>query len=857
MTSRRNFFKAAGALAGAAVIPSAPALAKGAAAQSAKADAPRILKGGVEVGAPLPGFDDFEITKTFHPGKSTLQEGVVMNASHWGIGRVHVKGGRIQRIEPFEKDLSPSLQLQAVAQQPYNRARIRYPMVRKSWLEKGYKAGGKDRGAEPFVRVSWEKAAKLVADEIKRVRDTYGPTSIYGGSYGWMSPGAVGNARNLLGRVLNLAGGFTGGLGDYSTGCAQVILPYVIGSNGVYEQVTGWDLICDKTELIVLWGADPLITNDIDWATTVHENADGFRRVKAKGIPVVAVNPLKPDSAEFFGDKARWIAPRPGTDVAMMLGMAYALEKAGKTDHEFIRKYTVGFEKFRAYLMGEADGTPKTPEWAAKICGVEAAAIEALAMEMQSKRTMLMGGWGIQRAEHGEQVHWMMVVLCAMLGQIGLPGGGFGFTYHYSNGGAATSEAPALPGISANPKGGDKGLKWEGTSLVSIPLARFTDCFLNPGKTIDYNGTKITYPDIRLVIWSGGNPFAQQEDTNGLLKAWQRPETTIVCDSMWTASARHADIVLPACTSLERNDITAVGSYSNIGYVAMHKAIEPQYESKPDYEIFRLIAREMGFEKDYTEGLDEMGWIKRFYEAARSESKMNGYEMPAFDEFWKAGYVWFPVTDESRRYNYLGEFRKNPIVNPLGTASGKIEIFSEKVDSYHYDDCPGHPTWLEPTEWLGGEAAKDYPFALLTSKSRYRLHSQLDSTESHNYADVEDREPCWIHPKAAERLGMKTGDIVKVTSRRGAVLAGAVLTDRVREDTVVIRHGAWYDPEEPGEIGSLDVHGCDNVLTIDIPSSKLANGNVANSTQVKVERWTDELPRVRVWSQPETAEADD
>ena len=291
MTSRRNFFKAAGALAGAAVIPSAPALAKGAAAQSAKADAPRILKSGVEVGAPLPGFDDFEITKTFHPGKSTLQEGVVMNASHWGIGRVHVKGGRIQRIEPFEKDLSPSLQLQAVAQQPYNRARIRYPMVRKSWLEKGYKAGGKDRGAEPFVRVSWEKAAKLVADEIKRVRDTYGPASIYGGSYGWMSPGAVGNARNLLGRVLNLAGGFTGGLGDYSTGCAQVILPYVIGSNGVYEQVTGWDLICDKTELIVLWGADPLFTNDIDWATTVHENADGFRRVKAKGIPVVAVNP--------------------------------------------------------------------------------------------------------------------------------------------------------------------------------------------------------------------------------------------------------------------------------------------------------------------------------------------------------------------------------------------------------------------------------------------------------------------------------------------------------------------------------------------------------------------------------------
>lgn len=579
--------------------------------------------------------------------------------------------------------------------------------------------------------------------------------------------------------------------------------------------------------------------------------------MKAAKIPVVAVNPLKPDTAEFMGENARWIAPRPGTDVAMMLAMAYELETTGAVDREFIRKYTVGYDAFRPYLTGEKDGTAKTPEWAEKICGVKADEIRALVREMKAKRTMLMGGWGIQRAEHGEQVHWMMVVLAAMLGQIGLPGGGFGFTYHYSNGGAATSEAPALPGISANPKGGSTGLKWEGTSLVSIPLARFTDCFLNPGKTIDHNGTKITYPDIRLVFWSGGNPFAQQEDTNRLLKAWKKPETTIVCDSMWTASARHADIVLPAATSLERNDITAVGSYSNLGYVAMHQAIKPQYESKSDYEIFRLIAREMGFEEAYTEGLDEMGWIKKFYNAARLEASQNGYEMPTFDDFWKAGWVWFPVLVDSEHYNYLGDFRKNPIVNPLGTASGKIEIFSEKVASYGYDDCPGHPTWMEPTEWLGGKLAEDYPFALLTSKSRYRLHSQLDSTESHNYADIEDREPCWIHPAAAEKLGVKTGDVVRVESRRGAVLAGVLVTERVRPDTVVVRHGAWYDPEEPGEEGSLDVHGCDNVLTIDIPSSKLANGNVANSSLVRIKKWTKDLPRVRVWEQPETERADD
>lgn len=338
---------------------------------------------------------------------------------------------------------------------------------------------------------------------------------------------------------------------------------------------------------------------------------------------------------------------------------------------------------------------------------------------MREKRSMLMGGWGIQRAQHGEQVHWMMVVLAAMCGHIGQPGGGFGFSYHYSNGGAATSMAPALGGISANPKGGSEGLSWVGESLATIPLARFTDCFLNPGKTIDYNGKKITYPDIRLVFWSGGNPFAQQEDTNGLIKAWKRPETTIVCDMVWTASACFADIVLPACTSLERVDITSIGSYSNLGYVAMQQAIEPQYESHSDFWIYRELSKKMGFEKEFTEGLDEMGWIRRFYENAAKEARVNGLEMPSFEEFWARGYVLFPVNQDARRYNYLGDFRRNPIVNPLGTESGKIEIFSKKIESYKYDDCPAHPTWMEPTEWLGAKMAEEYPFAFATRQYRF------------------------------------------------------------------------------------------------------------------------------------------
>lgn len=763
MLNRRDLFKVAGAATVAAAVPAAGAAPS---AKEAAKTAVKKYKGGVVAGPVLKSQNELKLSRTFELGK-------------------------IERLDPVEFDKAPSLQLQAIAQQPYNAARIRYPMVRKSYLEKGYKAGGKGRGSEPFVRVTWDKALELVASELKRVREKYGSVSIYGGSYGWMSAGNLGSARNLMQRVLNLNGGFTGHYGDYSTGCAQVILPYVIGSNGVYEQQTAWEVLAEKCELLVMWGADPTVTNDIDWVTTIHENAEGMEMVKNAGVPVIAVNPLKPDAAEYFGKNCEWIAPKPGTDVAMMIAMAHELESSGKVDREFIRKFTVGYDKFIAYVLGKTDGVAKTPAWAEKICGVKADAIKRLAHLMREKRSMLMGGWGIQRAQHGEQVHWMMVVLAAMCGHIGQPGGGFGFSYHYSNGGAATTMAPALGGISANPKGGSEGLSWVGESLATIPLARF------------------------------------------------------------------ADIVLPACTSLERVDITSIGSYSNLGYVAMQQAIEPQYESHSDFWIYRELSKKMGFEKEFTEGLDEMGWIRRFYENAAKEARVNGLEMPSFEEFWARGYVLFPVDQDARRYNYLGDFRHNPIVNPLGTESGKIEIFSKKIESYKYDDCPAHPTWMEPTEWLGAKMAEEYPFALLTSKSRYRLHSQLDSTASNLFANVEDREPVWIHPDAAKKLGLKSSDVAKVTSRRGSVLAGVIVTDRIRPDTVVIHHGGWYSPEEPGEEGSLDVHGCDNVLTIDIPSSKLSCGNVANSTQVKIERWDDELEPIMAHVQPKTERADD
>ena len=158
-------------------------------------------------------------------------------------------------------------------------------------------------------------------------------------------------------------------------------------------------------------------------------------------------------------------------------------------------------------------------------------------------------------------------------------------------------------------------------------MARFADCFVNPGKVIDFNGTKVTYPEVRLVMWAGGNPFAHQPDTMNLERAWKKPETVIVTDTVWTATARHADIVLPAATAFEHADITNIGTYSNDGIVAMQQAIEPQWESKSDYWIFSQLAERLGCQEAFTEGLDEMGWIRRLYGDAQKMGERIGVKL--------------------------------------------------------------------------------------------------------------------------------------------------------------------------------------------------------------------------------------
>lgn len=840
--------------AGAAGTAAAAGISSSASAQTASSATASTARKGFDAAAkngakfapePLPIQDaqGLKLTHTFSLGESTLSEYGFITAARWGVVRGHVKGGKIMDLTPFEHDYAPSMNLEGLRELPYTPSRIRYPMVREGYLKNGPASRDK-RGEEKFVRVSWDTALDLVAKEMNRVYDNYGPSAVFGRSYGWMSTGKVNAAINLQQRLLNLRGGFIQCINSYSTAAISRILPYVVGTGD--PRSTSWEMVLKHSERVILWGADPLVTNDIDWLTTLHNGAGYFRALKAKGTKTISINPIATDTAEYLGSE--WIAPRPGTDCAMMLGMIHELVRTKKTDEAFLAKCTYGWPELRDYVMGKTDGIEKTPAWAAQECGVPAEKIVELVHDMQSHRTMIMMGWGIQRIQYGEQSHWMGFALAAALGQIGLPGGGIGTNYAYSNGGTPMAYGPFLGGISSSVKPVKAStLPWKGSKV--IPVARFADCFVNPGKVIDFNGTKVTYPEVRLVMWAGGNPFAHQPDTMNLERAWKKPETVIVTDTVWTATARHADIVLPAATAFEHADITNIGTYSNDGIVAMQQAIEPQWESKSDYWIFSQLAERLGCQEAFTEGLDEMGWIRRLYGDAQKMGERIGVKLPNFEDFWKKGYVLFDVREKDRKFVAFEDFRKDPKAHSLDTESGLIQLYSPQIAGYKYADCLGHPSYFVPSEGVNTKT-QDTPLALMACKSRYRMHSQLDGTTSHHFANIEDREPCWINPADAKTRGIESGDVVLVRNKRGALLAGAYVTDRVMPGVVVVHHGAWFAPMDVNG-RRIDVHGNSNTLTMDVPTSSLACGNIASTALVEVEKWKGELPRVYVYDQPE------
>ena len=758
-----------------------------------------------------------------------MNEGAAMTEtlSHWGRAHLQIQDGTVTGVQPVADDPAFSRISENFIGTITGKMRILQPMVRQGWLNGD---GGTARGEDAFVAVTWDRAVELVAAQLTQTIADHGNDAIFGGSYGWASAGRFHHAQSQLHRFLNVMGGYTRSVNTHSHAALEVALPHIIGSQmGMGTHHTPWELIVGHTKLFVAFGGLPLKNAQVSaGGVSRHKVGHALSAARQSGTHFVNIGPLRDDMDEALG--AEWIAPRPNSDLALMLALAFVLDTEGLADTAFLARFTSGYDRFRAYIRGDSDGQPKSPDWAAANCGLPAAQIADLARRMAGTRTMISAAWSLQRAAAGEQIAWAVVSLAAMLGQIGLPGGGFGFGYGAANR-VGNIELP---------------FNWptfpQGPNPVSrfIPVARLADMLEHPGASFDYDGGQYRYPDTRLIWWAGGNPFHHQQDLNRLHRLWKRPDCVIVQEPHWNAIARHADIVLPCTLPPERNDIGIAKAEPHI--IAMKKQLSPLGEALDDFDILRRIASRLGREDAFTESRNESDWLRWLYAGIQRATTAHGHALPDFEEFWRRGeYRFDPGIAPCP---LLSAFREDPIKNALSTPSGRIEIFSEKVASFGYTECPGHAQWTEPEEWLG--SAPKGALHLISNQPAHRLHSQLDHGAFSRSSKVNDREIARIHPDEAASRGLHDGETVLIRSSRGRLLATLRPDPAVMPGVLQMATGAWLDLDADG----LDRHGNVNVLTRDAPTSRLAQAPTAHTTLVFINKFAGKPPLVRAFQPP-------
>ena len=750
--------------------------------------------------------------------------GTVAHATHYGPFVGTVVHGRLRKVEPQPTDKRPTPMLtEGVLARTYDKTRVAGPMVRKSYLE-GFRTGkthAELRGREPFVQVSWDVALGLTARAILDTIEKYGNEGCFSSSYGGWSHAGIFRPNVLQGRFFNLLGGSSMTAGDYSAGAGQIIMPLVLGDLEVYSAQTCWEEVAKHTEVMVFVGCDPNKNNRIEYTVADHDMYPNWEAIKKAGVKCISINPQRTTTDEVMGSE--WVPIIPNTDAALFLAMSHHLLTTNRWNRDFIEKYTVGFDRFRAYLEGrDADGTPaKTPEWASKITGIPAARIRQLAELFASKRTQIAGSWAIQRAHHGEMPYWAIVNFACLLGNIGLPGQGVGFSWHYGGGGTPQSGATPPTGLS------------QGRNTVKkiCPASRISEMLNNPGKAFTYNGSRYTYPLVKLIYNAGNNFLSHQQDLNELIRALQKVDTVIVQDCWWTASARWADIVLPATTTLERNDISSGGTYNINKFYAMKQVIAPQGDALDDFEIFRRLADLCGVEIGFTEGKEPMDYVEAAYENS-SAAKL----MP-FEAFWEKGEITLPTPAAADGWVRHGDFRADPAKHPLHTPSGRIEMYSATIEKMNLPDCPPMPKWQEPAEYLGN--AKPGQLHVVSPHPFMRLHSQMANAEPlrRTYA-VQGREPLLINTEDARKRGIRDGDLVELYNERGALVVGARVSDRIMPGVVSIYEGAWPQLDSKGRCNN----GLVNFITSSRPASGLTQATTADTCLASLRKCRDADP---------------
>lgn len=836
-----------------------------------------------------------------------MTEQVFNNLTNCGPVSVYVKDGEIVRVRPLvvdKKDLKPWVietggrkfsPPKKFALSPFvhgerrripSEERVKYPMKRVDFDPNGER-NPQNRGKSGYKRISWDEALDIVSGEIKRVQETYGGSAISGLTSSHHNWGIVGYKMGPFMRFMNMLN-FTPVLDNpdswegWHWGASHMY--GFFWRLGMPEQ---YDLLEDalkNTEMIVFWSNDPDTTRG---TYSGQESALWRQWLKEKGVETVFIDPYYNFTAGAM--EGKWIAPRMGTDTALAMAIAYVWLTEDTYDKEYIQDRTIGFDEFKKYILGELDGQPKTPEWASEECGIKARIIRTLARQWASKPTCLSSGCrggeaGACRTAYATEWARMMVALQAMQG-LGKPGVSIWGTtmgapsdkeiwvpgYGHLKGRVATTDlADYLP------MNQTKQRLWRLTlpdAILNPPVSWYGEGFC--GQSLEQQFTHFEYPmeghsEIKLFYRYGGSFMGTMLDTSKWVKMYQSPKLEFVVnqDCWFSSETKMADVILPACTNFERNDMgewAAIGGYtehasSGCNYrvvVYQQKCMEPLWESKSDYEIFSLISDRLGKKEEFTDGKTEEDWIRTFFE---------GSDLPgvvSWEEFKRKGYHIINIGDDykptpSLRWFYEGrECDTKDLQNPkrntekakeLGTYSGKIEFVSESLKAHFPDDDerPVSPRYIHSWEGHHSEIYKKYPLQMVSPHPRFSFHTHydkhtdwLDDIPVHRIKkDGYAWWPARIHPQDAEKRGIRNYDIVRLYNDRGAVLCIAVLTERVRPGIIhSYASSAKYDPLIPGKPDSIDKGGCVNLLTSSRMLSRNVPGMTPNSCLIEIEKW--------------------
>ena len=700
----------------------------------------------------------------------------------------------------------------------YNPDRLKYPMKRV----------GK-RGEGRFARISWDEAFDTIADNLKRIKSNYGNEAIYlnycTGTLGGTVAKSWPPAATPIARLMNCWGGYLNHYGDYSTAQIAVSLPYLYGGTWAGNNCTS-DII--NTRLIVNFGNNPAETR-MSGAGVVYQLSETRQRSQAR---MIVFDPRLTDSMLSDGDE--WVPLRPGTDAALVAGMAWVMITEELVDRAFLDRYTIGYDEdslpasapknasWKSYILGKGpDGMAKTPQWAAQITGVPANKIIQLAREIAAtKPCNIMQGWGLQRTANGEQASRAICMLAVMTGNVGIPGGGTG-----AREGSYSMPFAVFPTLS-NPV------------TTSIPMFLWTDAIhRHSDMTTLTDGIRgadrLTQPIKFIWNYAGNCLINQHSDTNRthtILQDDKLCEMIVVIDNHMTSSARYADILLPDLTAAEQPDFAINGSCGNMGYtIFCDTAIAPLYECRSVYDMCTEVAKRLGVEQAFTEGRDQEAWLRHIY--AESQQLNPILQDLDFDIFRQQGIV--KQQNPGKPMVQFHTFRQDPETNPLDTPSGKIEIYSERLAAIADSWTLGKDDVIRPlpeyvSSWEGHESPTidKYPLQMFGFHYKARTHS--------TYANVDvlretNPQEVLVNPIDAKARGIKDGDLLKIWNDRGEIRVGAKVTPRIMPGVIAMGQGSWYAPDRKG----VDLGACMNTLTTQRPSP-LAKGNPQHSNLVEI-----------------------